>query len=335
LKVADIPFAKGQALGNDYLVLDAADLPGPLTPSLIRAFCDRHHGAGSDGVLLGHVGRDPIALRIFNPDGTEAEKSGNGLRIFGAWLHGRGLVADQAFTVRLPRDDVRMVVEGPEPGGALRITVAMGPPSFTPGDVGFDTARAARVAGGTPGGAANGPGSERSAGSSAPGQGTAEPDAATAGYVLDLGDAGRAEVHPVSLGNPHCVVLVERLEREDFLRRAPLICVHPAFPAGTNVQFARVAGPALLDLWIWERGAGETLASGSSSCAAVAVARELGRVQGDAFTVRMQGGEVGVTVDTAGGLHLRGPAQVVYRGVVPRSVWEGWAASPRSAPPTS
>ena len=88
---------KGHGLGNDYLVADAADLPWTLTPPAIRAICDRHRGVGSDGILLADVASSPCHLRIFNPDGTEAEKSGNGLRIFAAWLHGRGLVDSDPF----------------------------------------------------------------------------------------------------------------------------------------------------------------------------------------------------------------------------------------------
>src|SRR5688572_11657503 len=91
----DLSFSKGHGLGNDYLVIDAADLEFDVTPSFIRAICDRHRGAGSDGLLVGRSDRAPFELHIYNPDGTEAEKSGNGLRIFGAYLHGRGVVQNE------------------------------------------------------------------------------------------------------------------------------------------------------------------------------------------------------------------------------------------------
>src|SRR5690606_40254208 len=97
------------------------------------------------------------------------------------------------------------------------------------------------------------------------------------GAELDLGEAGTARVNPVSLGNPHCVVFVDELDRADFLRRAPALATHPAFVAGTNVQFARVAGPDRLEAWVWQRGAGGTLAAVSRACALPAVARRPGR----------------------------------------------------------
>lgn len=285
-----LPFAKGQALGNDYIVVDAADLGAAPSSALVRALCDRHFGVGSDGVLLADLGGADFGLRIFNPDGTEAEKNGNGLRIFGAYLHGRGLVAHESFVVRLPGETVRMQVLGAEPGGALRIVVDMGRASFRGEDVAFRP----------------------------------EPGDAF-GHVLDLGDGLTARVNPVSVGNPHCVVFVDALDREDFLRRAPRLSTHPAFTRGTNVQFVRVAGPDALEAWIWERGAGETLASGSSACAAAAAAARLGLVESNRITVRMRGGSVGVSLEEGGMVRLEGPAQVVYRGVVPAEVVRHWS----------
>src|SRR5690606_14236916 len=176
-RMPELPFAKGQALGNDYLVLDAADLPWPLEPHRIRLLCDRHRGIGSDGILLGFLDERPICLRIYSPDGSEAEKSGNGLRIFAAYLHGRGIVRDEPFAVALPKDTVEMRVESTLPDGQLMIAVDIGTPSFRGADVGF------------------GP----------------EPGEAL-GVELDLGEAGVARVITVSLGNPHCVVFVDELD---------------------------------------------------------------------------------------------------------------------------
>ena len=281
----ELPFAKGQALGNDYLVIDAADLPWPLEPHRIRLLCDRHRGIGSDGILLGFLDETPIRLRIYNPDGSEAEKSGNGLRIFAAYLHGRGIVRDEPFAVALPKDTVEMRVEDTLPDGQLMIAVDIGTPSFRGADVGFKP----------------------------------EPGEAL-GAELDLGEAGTARVNPVSLGNPHCVVFVDELDRADFLRRAPALATHPAFVAGTNVQFARVAGPDRLEAWIWERGAGETLASGSSASAVAAAARRLGLVAARELVVDMPGGQVQIQVGEGEALRLRGPAEIVYHGRVAEPV---------------
>lgn len=309
----DLSIAKGHGLGNDYLILDVADLrralgerdlrlppahalrPGaPAEPALLatlaKRICDRHFGLGSDGLLLADPSTDPVRLRIINPDGTEAEKSGNGLRIFGAWLHERGRVGRRPFPVELIRDTVEMTVLGVAADGARDIVVEMGKASFRGEDAGF------------------------------------APEAGEAlGWDLDLGEGLRAEVNPLSLSNPHCVVFVDALERGDFLARAPRICTHPeAFPAGTNVQFARVVGPARVEAWIWERGAGETLASGSSASAVASAALRRGLIDAREVTVAMPGGEVEIRISEAWDVRLRGPAQPVYRAAVPGAVVEGW-----------
>ena len=272
-----IRIGKGHGLGNDYLVVDGATLPAPLTPARIRFVCDRHRGIGSDGILVADLARD-IALRIYNPDGTEAEKSGNGLRIFGAWLYGEGRVAlDRWFEVRLVKDTVRMRVEQELAHGALMIRVEIGQATFRGESVAF-----------------------------LPSAGE------TLDYELALPAGGSARVNTVSLSNPHCVVFVDRLERADFVARAPQLCTHPAFAHGTNVQFARVAGPRTLEAWIWERGAGETLASGSSASAVCAAAVRRGLVAPGELEVLMEGGRVEVSVSPAYDVVLLGEAQMLF-----------------------
>jgi len=280
--------AKGHGLGNDYLVADAAMLPWPLSPARIRALCDRHRGVGSDGILLADVAANPFHLRIFNPDGTEAEKSGNGLRIFAAWLYGRGRVGGESFRVRLATDEVTLQVLGELDAGALDIVAEMGPADFRGEAAGF-----------------------------AP-----EPGVAL-GHRLPVGDEVLA-VNPLSLGNPHCVIYVDELRRDEFLRRGPLLATHAAFPAGTNVQFARTLAPDRLEAWIWERGAGETLASGSSACAVAATAVRLGLAHPGEVTVAMPGGEARVHVAADFQLRLRAPAQIVFECEVEARVSAGW-----------
>ena len=118
--------SKGHGLGNDYLVADAATLPFPLTPARIRAICDRHCGVGSDGILLADVAASPLVLRIFNPDGTEAEKSGNGLRIYACHLWDAGLVGDGPFLVETLGGTVRCQVRN----SGASVFVEMGRASF-------------------------------------------------------------------------------------------------------------------------------------------------------------------------------------------------------------
>jgi diaminopimelate epimerase len=286
----DIRFCKGQALGNDYFVIDAAELPVPLTPERAVQLCDRHRGAGSDGVLLADLAASPVHLRIINPDGTEAEKSGNGLRIFGAFMYGRGHARlNDWFDVRLARDTVSMRVEQELDAGAVLIRVQMGPASFRGAEVGF----------------------------------VPEADEVLE-HTLELPGGAMAVVNTVSLGNPHCVVFVDNLSRSDFLARAPQLCTHAAFSAGTNVQFARVIGPRELEAWIWERGAGETLASGSSACAVASAAVRRGFVEPGQFVVQMEGGSVEVTVSEDYDVELLGPAQIVYEARLMDAVAEAW-----------
>ncbi|HEX6589719.1 MAG TPA: diaminopimelate epimerase [Longimicrobiales bacterium] len=271
-------FAKGEALGNDYLIVRARDVGADdarvakggraMSVAAVRALCDRHRGAGSDGVLVVWPDASPIRLRIYNPDGSVAEKSGNGLRIAGAWLHGNGYVrAGDAFDVELETDTVSMTVHDAA-AGECDVSVEMGRARFL------------------------------------------SPEA---GEELDVGGTP-VVVHAVSLGNPHCVVVEPRLERSRLERLGPILETHPRFEAGTNVQFAAARDRSSVAILIHERGVGETSASGSSSCAVAAVMRRLGLVDGPDVTVHMPGGTLAVRVADDYALHLRGPARVVYEG---------------------
>ncbi|HUF11835.1 MAG TPA: diaminopimelate epimerase [Longimicrobiales bacterium] len=277
--MSPIPFAKGEALGNDYLVVRAdaigadgaraaGDPSRALSVDQCRALCDRHRGAGADGVLVVWPERSPIRLRIWNPDGSIAEKSGNGLRIAAAWLHHRGHVrTGEPFDVELATDTVRMTVHG-ERDGERDVSVEMGRARFL---------------------------------------------ADEAGETLDVNGEG-VTVHAVSLGNPHCVVIEKALDRSRFDRIGPRLEWHPRFPAGTNVQFAAARDRSSVEMLIHERGVGETSASGSSSCAVAAVAKRLGLVDGPDVTVHMPGGALQVRVGPDYAVHLRGPARLVYEG---------------------
>jgi diaminopimelate epimerase len=269
-------FQKGTALGNDYIVIDAADLPWEMTVPRARLLCDRHRGIGSDGILLGTLSSGSsgraFTLRIINPDGSEAEKSGNGLRIFAAYLHGRGLVSDTRFEVVLPTDTVSMQVFGVTADGALDVEVAMGKASFP--------------------------------------------------SPLDVTLNGGTVVTPtlVSVGNPHAVVFVDAFDRDDFLDRAPQLCTHPSFPNGTNVQFARVVDARTIEAIIWERGAGETMASGSSASAVAAAAVKTGKASPSTIEVIMRGGNAAVSISDSFDVTLRGPARMLYEGTLAQSL---------------
>ena len=275
-----LPFFKAHGLGNDYLALDALELPFALSPPAVRLLCDRHHGIGSDGVLarVGSVTAD-FGVRIFNPDGTEAEKSGNGLRIFAAYLLSLGAVVEGArFTVETLGGIVSMAIL--ERGATtLLVEVEMGKASFRSSDVGLSG-----------------------------------PDRLVDDELLELESGERLAINTVSMGNPHCVIFRDTLDPEELRRLAPQVCTHPWFERGTNVQFARAVESGAVEAWVWERGAGETLASGSSACAVAAAAMRRGLVSERSVEVRMPGGDLRVTIDESWNVVLLGPVEDVYTG---------------------
>jgi diaminopimelate epimerase len=276
-------FYKGHGLGNDYVALDASTLERPLSPPAVRLLCDRNRGIGSDGILL-LVPSDEadFGIRILNPDGSEAEKSGNGLRIFAAFLRETGRLAGRReFTVQTRAGVVRLRMHGADHDDVMDVEVEMGRASFGSAAVGLR---------GPPG----------------------EAD----GETLELEAGDRVVFTAVSMGNPHCVIFEDEVDLADLRRRAPQVATHPRFERGTNVQFVRVAGPSELDAWVWERGAGETAASGSSACAVAAAAVRRGLVSRGPVLVRMPGGELNVTVGDDWEILLRGPVEGVFRGTL-------------------
>jgi len=257
---------KSQALGNDYLVVDPSALTFALTADAVRRICHRHLGAGSDGILaLVPSSRADFGLRIFNPDGSEAEKSGNGARIFAKFLRDHGYTDRDDFTLDTLGGRVSCALEH-EDGRVARVTVDMGKARFEALD------------------------------------------------SIDL-DGRRLEVTSVSLGNPHCVVIVPDLAKIDVHALGPKIERHPAFPRRTNVQFAEVVSRSEVRILIWERGAGYTLASGSSSCAVVAACQRKG-LTGRDVTVSMPGGQLAITIADDGEIRMRGPVEEICAGDV-------------------
>lgn len=276
-----IPFAKGHGLGNDYLVIEQTDLPGALSTGAIVKICDRNWGVGSDGILLRvPTTRADFGLRIFNPDGSEAEKSGNGLRIFAKYLRDHGHATRDVFTVDTPGGVVECQCRL-DHGRVTFVTVEMGRATFKPAEIPMTSAAPEAV-----------------------------------GVSLSLGDAGTVTATAVSVGNPHCVVFVDRLDDGETRRLGPLLERHAAFPNRTNVQFAKVLGRDAIEIRIWERGAGYTLASGSSSCGAASAAVRNGHCDHGRISVRMPGGELVVHVRPDFTLKLEGPVEEVCTGTL-------------------
>jgi diaminopimelate epimerase len=250
-------FSKWHGLGNDYLLVQRAELDAPLTPELVRRLCDYHFGVGSDGVLEVITANEARAeVVIWNPDGSTAELSGNGTRIAARWLARRS----GADTVRIsvgPREVVARMRDG------LQVETEMG-----------------RVEVGEP-------------------------------EVLQIDDE-KLEFTPASVGNPHAVVRTEP-NRDALLRLGPLIESHERFPERTNVQLVRVDSAHELSVGVWERGAGETLSSGTSAVATAGVAVARGWCESP-VTIHLAGGDLVVELDGDGNARLTGPAQEIFAG---------------------
>jgi diaminopimelate epimerase len=278
-------YFRAHGLGNDYLVFEAAEAGGGwlVGDSSIPALCHRGEGVGSDGivVLLDRTPGDGVfPLRMFNPDGSEFERSGNGLRVLAAYLFREGLVGERAFRVRSGGDEIGMTVHGVDGGGRFDISVEMG---------------------------------RAQAGSSAIPLDVSLLDAQ--GRVLHP-VAGALDFLPVSVGNPHAVLFPSEPGDDLLAVVGPFLSRHPAFSEGTNVQLVRVLAPDRVRIWIWERGVGRTSASGTSSCAAAVASIYSGRIPPGQVTVEMDGGRMAVTVSPGLDVVLRGPVGEVSRGVL-------------------
>ncbi|MCL7453145.1 MAG: diaminopimelate epimerase [Anaerolineae bacterium] len=271
-----MPYVKYQALGNDYLVLDPAQAPAELSSHQVQRICDRHYGVGSDGVLLGPFedAECDFRLRLFNPDGAEFEKSGNGLRIFARYLWDLGLVQHELFTIATPGGPVLVRVHR----GGRRVTVEMGLISFD--------SRRIPVTG---------------------------PPREVVDETLDI-DGETFRYCAATIGNPHCVVLCDEVSPEIARRWGPLIERDARFPNRTNVQFMKVLDRANVQIEIWERGAGYTLASGSSSCAAAAAAHRLG-LSGAEIAVHAPGGIIDIRIGPDLAITMAGAVSRVCDGL--------------------
>ncbi|MEW6755985.1 MAG: diaminopimelate epimerase [Candidatus Latescibacterota bacterium] len=283
-------FFKGHGLGNDYIAVDPAELEFELTPQNVRTVCDRHWGLGSDGILALHPSsRADYGLRIYNPDGSEAEKSGNGLRIFARFLHATGRARREAFSVETPGGVVRVMLQLDGHGEASAATVEMGQATFQPQALPCTLTVAELVQ---------------------------QPIHAAGHDLLFTG---------VSVGNPHCVVFRPQGQtwtRDELLLLGPALESHPLFPRRTNVQLAVPTGPHSLSILVWERGAGETQASGSSACAAAAAAVRLGLAQ-TPVRVDAPGGAGEIELDAALHLTMTGPVAEVAQGCLSASFVRG------------
>lgn len=276
-------FSKYHALGNDYIVIHPQELAAPLTTEQVKTICHRNFGVGSDGILLGPLPSTTAkcALKIYNPDGSIAEKSGNGLRIFSRFLWDTKFVGNDEFAIQTDGGLVRSTVF--EGGKMVRVEM---------GKVSFDSEKIPVT------------GAKRE-------------------VINEKISVGGREFTfcAATIGNPHCVVVAAtpssplEVTAETAHKFGPLLEVHPNFPRKTNVQFLKVLDRANIQIEIWERGAGYTLASGSSSSASAAVAHKLGLVDKN-ISVHCPGGIIKIEIRDGFDILMTGSVTKVSEGVI-------------------
>lgn len=274
-----LEFSKYQAAGNDFVIIN--DMEGflSLTPDEVRLLCDRHYGVGADGLIVARPSRIADAYMLFyNPDGSLAEMCGNGIRCFAKFLYDQQLVNRKNMKIETKAGvkEVELFFERGTPIGAK---VNMGKVSFLAKDIPT----------------------------------TLLPeDKEVVEAKLKLNDI-ELIVTCVSVGNPHCVVFVDEVERIKIDRLGPAIENHEAFPNRTNVEFATVESSNLIKARVWERGAGATLACGTGAVAVAAAACKTGMCS---YPVRVDlpGGHLFVEFDSEKNAYLEGVAEHVFNG---------------------
>lgn len=266
--MSGITLRKYHGLGNDYLVYDPNQTEVLLQERQIEQLCRRNVGVGADGILYGpfFVGEE-IEVRIFNPDGSEAEKSGNGIRIFSKYLKDMGYVTEDRFTLTTKSGKTEVVFLDQE---GTRMRVNMGCPRFYAKDI--------------------------------PVVGFGEEIVGEAIFFCD----NFYNATCVSMGNPNCVLMLEEVDKKKALQLGPYVENSKYFPNRINMQLCKVLDRNHIQVEIYERGAGYTYASGTGACAAAAATHRMGLVE-DAVTVHMHGGNLLVEFDSEGQIYMTGP----------------------------
>jgi len=271
-------FVKSHGLGNDYITINSHDISFEMNVENIKTICDVHYGIGSDGILL-LVDSDKadFGLRILNPDGSEAEKSGNGLRIFSKYLYDYGFAKSKSFSIDTLGGVVYAEVIETEHDKARMIKVDMGKAIFEPSKVPVKSEL---------------------------------PECIDEELQLD---GTSYLINCVSVGNPHCIVMKEELSLDEIMQYGSQIENHPKFPNRINVQFAKVLSRNEVEILIWERGAGYTLASGSSSSAVAAMMVKKG-LTARKVTMRMPGGELKLEIAEDWNIRMTGEVREIASG---------------------
>lgn len=275
-------FIKFHGFGNDYIVIEFGQLAGVENlGQFARAVCDRHYGAGADGIAVVSRLQDEWAdfsVRILNPDGSEAGLSGNGTRCAAAYLYYKDLWTAAELRLSTRSGIKRYFLREKASPGEYVFDSELGQPKFDNSSIPMLTKRMEKVV----------------------------------GYPLVVGDE-TFSVTALQMGNPNCCIFVNDFSALDWRRIGPAIENHPQFPDRTNVVFIRVLDRKTIELRIWERGVGETTASGTCSCAAAVAAMINGKTDRLVNAV-MPGGEARIHWRDDGEVVITGRAKVVYSG---------------------
>jgi diaminopimelate epimerase len=275
-----LKFVKMHGAGNDFIVVDGTTekIIEDDLPELSKRICDRHFGVGGDGLIIVlHSNVADFRMRIFNPDGSEAEMCGNGVRVFAKYIYDRKMHKDVVMTVETLAG-IKTLEINATGDKAKTVRVDMGEPRLLRFEI--------------------------------PMRG--KPDVKVIGEPLRVAGK-RIEITCVSMGNPHCVVFVDDVDHYPVGKMGPLIENHPKFPARTNVEFVEVINPSEMRVRTWERGVGETLACGTGACASV-VAGSLNGKTLRKVTVHLRGGDLNIEWADNNRLLMTGPAEEVFEG---------------------
>jgi diaminopimelate epimerase len=279
-------FVKTHGLGNEYIVLDEEMIDFKLTEKAIKRICNVNFGIGSDGILLKvRSDKADFGLMIFNPDGSEAEKSGNGLRIFCKFIYDYGFTDKEKFTVETKGGVVSAKIIETSNGKAKLIEVDMGKAIFNSVIIPTKFKNEEAI-----------------------------------GEKLVVEDK-EYEVNCVSVGNPHCVIIKDELNIDEIKKYGKSIENHYQFPNRINVQFAKVLSRNEAQILIWERGAGFTLASGSSSCAVACVLWKRNLID-NKVKIKMLGGELIIEIDSEWNIKMTGEVRQIAEGYLSNELVE-------------
>lgn len=275
-----IHFTKMHGCGNDYIYFNCFEQEIPRPEDLAIRLSDRHFGIGGDGIVL--IGPSKVAdakMRMFNLDGSEGNMCGNASRCVGKYLFENRIVPKKQMTLET-RSGIKTLLLTLEGRSVKSVCVDMGPPQLTPKDIPVYLSGSAVVS-----------------------------------FPLSAGDK-TFYITCVSMGNPHCVIFLDKIDTLDLSTLGPLICENPLFPKQANTEFVRVDGPNALTMRVWERGSGETLACGTGACAAAVAAVLNGYCnKGEDISVKLKGGNLTIKY-TEETVFMTGSAVKVFDGSI-------------------